>query len=191
MHLRTDPRVYGPEEDTYLLLDALVNESLSGDGLELGTGTGIIAITLCDRFTTFTAVDISPYAVALAQENARAHKKNIRVFQSDLFSNVTRTYDVIIFNPPYVPADEKITSVEDAAYHGGEDGRRVIDQFLFQFQPYLTPHGKVYFLQSSLSNISKTFHTLTSLRFSPTVIARKHLFFEELVVLKIERQVIS
>jgi release factor glutamine methyltransferase len=187
MHIHTDPRVYGPEDDTYLLLEALEKEELSGDGLEIGTGTGIIALHVCHHFKTFTGIDINPWAVELAKKNAHYNHIDITFFTSDLFSQIYKPYDAIIFNPPYVPADEDIT-LENLSYHGGEDGRRIIDQFLSQFPAYLNPGGKVYLLQSSLSNIEETLNILTDMKFTATIIARKHLFFEELVVFRIQEE---
>jgi release factor glutamine methyltransferase len=187
MLIRTSPHVYGPEEDTYFLLEALEDEDLSGNGLELGVGTGFIALHVCHRFKTFTATDINPEAVALAARNAQTNNcNNITFLVSDLFSSVEGTFDVIICNPPYVPADEDITGIEDLSYHGGEDGRGVIDQVLAQFPPFLNPDGKVYVVQSSLSDIEKTQNVLKEMGFSSEIIARKRLFFEKLVVFRIK-----
>ncbi len=186
MHIHTDPHVYGPEEDTYLLLEALSKENLSGDGLEIGTGTGIIALTICDRFSTFTGTDINVQAVELAQKNAETNKKRVTFIVSDLFSKVEGTFDVIVFNPPYVPVDEAPQYVEDLSYHGGEDGRRVIDQFLSQVFFHLRPKGRVYLVQSSLSDIEKTERILNLKKCAFHIITRKPLFFEELVVFRIE-----
>jgi release factor glutamine methyltransferase len=185
----TDPLVYGPREDTYVLVRALEHEDFSGCGLEIGTGTGIIALTVCCHFKKFVGVDINLRAVALARENARANNiENVQFIESNLFSRVSGQYDVIIFNPPYVPADENIAGIEDLSYHGGEDGRRMIDEFLLTFKDYLNPGGKVYLLQSSLSDIQRTSIILRKKKFSYEIIARKPLFFEELVVFKIYKE---
>lgn len=191
MLITTNPHVYGPEEDTYVLLEALENENLSGDGLELGVGTGIIALHVCDHFKKFTGTDINPHAVELAARNAQANKKNVHFLVSDLFSHISKPFDVIIFNPPYVPADEDIETIEDLSYHGGEEGRLIIDQFLTQFPRYLNPEGTVYLLQSSLSGVDETITTLKKMRFLCKIIARKRLFFEELVVFKIRRDTMT
>ncbi len=188
MHIHTDPHVYGPEEDSYLLLEALEHEELSGSGLEIGIGTGMISLHVCHHFTTFTGVDINPQAVTLAQKNAQQHNISaIQFFESDLFSNVTGTFDVIIFNPPYVPADGDIKDIEDFAYHGGVNGRQTIDHFLLQVEKYLNPRGKVYLLQSSLSGIDETCSILKK-NYSFDIVARKKLFFEELVVFRIVKE---
>ncbi len=185
--ITTDPTVYSPREDTYVLLEALNREPLSGRGLEIGVGTGIIALHICNYFDEFIGVDINPRAVDLAVHNAEInHIKNVCFFYSDLFSHVSGVFDVIIFNPPYVPADEKIT-IENLSYHGGKDGRRTLDQFLSEIPPYM-PDGTAYFLQSSLSGLEKTCSMLQD-TFSFTVIARKKLFFEELYVFKIKRRI--
>lgn len=188
LSIQTDPRVYGPEEDTYLLLEALTGEELSGRGLEIGTGTGIVALNVCHHFKTFTGTDINPHAVALAAKNAESNNiKNVHFHYSNLFSHLSGQFDVIIFNPPYVSVDEPITNVEDLSYHGGEDGRRTTDAFLRQFHSYLTSHGKVYLLQSSLSGIEKTVQFLEQNIYIPTILTRKRLFFEELVVFRITK----
>ena len=183
------PHVYCPDDDSYLLLEALSGEPLSGHGLEIGTGTGIIAIHVSGRFREFIAVDINPEAVALAGHNARINAiHTIQFLESDLFCGVSGTFDVIICNPPYVPADEPVETVEDLSYHGGPDGRRFIDRFLSTMPPFLTAHGVVYLLQSSLAGIDETVKKLERKGFSWKIIARKKLFFEELVVIKIFRE---
>lgn len=189
LDVRCNPRVYGPEEDTYLFLETLKKEDLSGCGLEIGVGTGIIALSVCHFFEEFTGTDINLWAVALAKENAKRNSiQNVTFFESDLFSHVSGTYDVIIFNPPYVPADEPVRRIEDLSYHGGEDGRHVIDKFLSRFQEYLNPDGKAYLLQSSLSGINETSAKITEMDYIPEITARKKLFFEELVIFKIYKE---
>jgi release factor glutamine methyltransferase len=183
--ITTDPEVYGPREDTFLMLDALANEHLSGRALEIGVGTGVIALNVAHHFQEVEGVDIDPRAVTLAAQNAEKNLvTNVYFHCSDLFQSVTGTYDVIIFNPPYCPADEFLT--QDYACDGGPDGRRTIDLFLSQFQNFLNPGGKVYLLQSSLSDIEKTRTLLKTQNFDCTILARIPLFFEELVVVRIQ-----
>lgn len=188
LRVHTDPHVYGPEEDTYFLLETLKKEDLSGYGLEIGVGTGLIALNICHLFEEFTGVDINLQAVKLARKNAQENNINCQFLESDLFSSVSSPFDVIIFNPPYVPADEECKSVEDLSYHGGEDGRQTIDQFLSQFGQYLNPGGRVYLLQSSLSGIDETSTILKTMKYAFHIIARQKLFFEELVVFKIVKE---
>ncbi len=96
--------VAGVREDTRRLAE-LAHVDPPGKALDMGTGTGYIAIWLALHGWDVDATDISPRAVALAQENARLNQARVRIFQSDLFSQITDRYDVILFNPP-MRADE-------------------------------------------------------------------------------------
>jgi release factor glutamine methyltransferase len=189
--IQCNPHVYGPREDSYLLLDVLLHESLSGRGLEMGIGTGIIALHVSDRFDEFIGVDISPQAVALTLQNAHLNAVDMDVvhfYESDLFSQVQGVFDVIICNPPYVPADEKQETIEDLSYHGGEDGRQFLDRFLRAMPSFLAPRGVSYVLQSSLTGMEKTETLLEKTGFSCEISGKKKLFFEELMVIKVSRE---
>src|SRR3989338_4187569 len=72
--------------------------------VDIGTGTGCIAIALAKFFknSEIFAIDINPVALELAQENAELNKiKNIKFVESDLFSNFDEKVDIIVSNPPY------------------------------------------------------------------------------------------
>ena len=84
--------------------------------LDVGTGSGIIPITLKKHFpdTEISAMDISEKALEIAQKNATFHKTRINFIQSDyLNTDFTEKYDVIISNPPYIGIDEN-AEIEDS-----------------------------------------------------------------------------
>ena len=76
--------------------------------LDIGTGSGCIAITLnkllnsCD----ITGIDISSEALEVAKENNIINNTNVKFIESDIFSNINDKYDVIISNPPYISYDD-------------------------------------------------------------------------------------
>lgn len=78
--------------------------------LDLGTGSGCIAITLAKELSIskVDAVDISEEALEVAKSNNNLNSTNVNFIQSDMFSNVTKKYDVIVSNPPYISYDEEI-----------------------------------------------------------------------------------
>ena len=107
------PDVLIPRPDSELLIEislALFSPQQVGNMLDLGTGSGILGITLAaERPTaTVTATDISPAALQIAQANARQlGVNNIRFLQSNWFAAIADTaFDLIISNPPYIAADD-------------------------------------------------------------------------------------
>lgn len=92
------PGVYPVREDTRLLA-GLALSYMPEKILDLGTGSGYIAIYLAKQGIEADAVDISPKALESARENARANAVNLRVFYSNLYENVDKVYDIIIYNP--------------------------------------------------------------------------------------------
>jgi release factor glutamine methyltransferase len=86
--------------DSALLAEVAAELARAGRALDLGTGSGYVAIALARRGLRVDAVDVSPRALALARRNAAANGVAVRIFSSDWFAAVTDTYDVIACNPP-------------------------------------------------------------------------------------------
>jgi len=82
-----------------------------GRALDLGTGTGYIGLYLAQRGWDVDGVDISPHAIELASQNAIRNQLPLRVYLSDLFSEVKGKYDVITFNPPLRPTENEASRV--------------------------------------------------------------------------------
>ncbi len=137
--------VYKPAEDTYLILD---NAECGKGVLEMGSGTGIIAITLAKRGYKVTAADISQEAINLIGHNAAINNINIEIVKSDLFENIRGKYDTIIFNPPYLPVEG-----ESPQWAGGKDGFAVTGKFLEKAHKYLNSGGNIYLILSDLTDI--------------------------------------
>jgi len=98
--------VYPPREDSELLLRWLPRLLKPGDRvLDMGTGSGVLAVAAAKLARSVVAADISARAVK-ATRAAGKGMKNLRVVRSDLFSGVTVKFDVILFNPPYLPQDQ-------------------------------------------------------------------------------------
>ena len=191
--IETDDNVYEPSEDTYLLISALETIVLkkSSKVLEVGCGTGIISISLSFKVTSVVACDINSYAVRLASSNVERNRcDNVKVVESDLFSNVSGKFDMIVFNTPYLPqdSDEVVSGEINHAWDGGLDGRKVIDRFLLGVSSFLSDNGYIVFLESSLSYYEKYVKFIESEGFQVDVIGRQKLHFEELVVIRAVRK---
>ncbi len=178
------PQVYPVEEDTRLLLDAALAECRDGDRvLEVGTGSGEIAASLADRAVRVVAVDVNPHAVRAARA------RGVEVVRGDLFAGMRGPFDLVLFNPPYLPTspDERIDDWLEYALDGGPDGRRIIARFLSGLGRVLAPRGRALLLVSSLTGPNEV-RNLAGLAGLGAVAEReRRVEGEDLIVLRIER----
>jgi len=178
-------QVYQPAEDTFLLIDNLEVEPNS-KVLEIGCGSGIVSIKASKKARSVTAVDINPYAITCTRKNMELNNTtNITLVESDLFDDITDTYDLIIFNTPYLPVDddEHDESIYTKAWDGGNSGREVIDEFISQAPQYLRENGAIQLVQSSLSDNDKTLERLRQLGLKAEITAEEHIFFEDITLI--------
>jgi release factor glutamine methyltransferase len=177
--IELDPHVYEPAEDTFLILENLTITPQDRI-LEIGTGCGIIALECARQGADVLCTDINPYAVKLVNNNFVNNQKLIKgrfeVRAGDLFKNILKNevFDIIIFNPPYLPTTEQdhIEQWFDMATNGGKDGLKVINRFLNQMKSYLSEKAKTYFIISSLANQKKVEQQLKQLMIQFEIIAR-------------------
>ena len=106
------PDVLIPREDTGVLVDQAYERARRLSRLaivDLGTGTGIVAVALAKRCPNaeITAVDVSPAALAVARKNAERHGAGIRFLEGDWYAPLGDVrFDLIVSNPPYVVAGD-------------------------------------------------------------------------------------
>lgn len=150
-----DPaQVYSPAEDTYLLLNTAREEIRPGDRvLEVGTGNGCVAIALGPAASLCIATDINPHAAAAVHALAQG----VDVVRTDLCAGLRGPFDLVIFNPPYLPTqpEERLEDWLEYALDGGPDGRRVIRRFAADVRRVLAPSGRVLLLISSLTGLQE------------------------------------
>lgn len=143
-----------PRQDTETLVELVLKDSKDKAILDVCTGSGCIAISLAklSKAKSVTALDISSKALELAKENAICNQANVEFIESNMFTNVTDKYDVIVSNPPYIPTDVIHTLMPEVkdyepllALDGTEDGLRFYRILAEQSKNYLSKAGKVYF----------------------------------------------
>ncbi len=184
--------VYEPAEDSFLFAENLVVEA--GDSVvDVGAGCGILGVIAAEKAARVVAVDVNPYAVRCAKENAKLNNVADKMFfvQGDLLAplRVLKGFDLILFNAPYLPVD--VLEGEPwfgRAWAGGVAGRQVIDRFIFEALKHLKRGGRIFLMQSTLSGVDATFEKFKENGLKVSVVAERDLpFFETIVLLKAER----
>ncbi|NLB75668.1 MAG: methyltransferase domain-containing protein [Crenarchaeota archaeon] len=186
--LDVNDNVYEPAEDSFFFATNLI---IKPDQvvLDLGTGSGILAIIAAKKAQYVLAVDLNPYAIRCAKENAELNKiQNMAFLQGDLFTALKdgTKFDLILFNAPYLPSEEGEDSTWiGRSWAGGANGRVVLDRFIPQVPSYLKPHGRVLLMQSTLTGIEKTINAFAKQKLRAVVMAEQQLpFFETLSLIE-------
>jgi release factor glutamine methyltransferase len=177
--------IYQPAEDSYLMsrilkekLPDLLNQNPDLKFLEIGAGSGIhlqTAKTAGVKNENIFSSDI---------DNASVSYCNLLGFNcinSDLFENITGNYDIIIFNPPYLPEDSREPKDSRLATTGGKKGNEIIIRFLEQAKNHLVIHGKIFLITSSLAEEVN----FSSLGYNAKEVGCENLFFERLCIWEI------
>ena len=145
LRLKVTPDTLIPRADTELLVETaltLKNVEKPCDVIDLGTGTGAIALSLANECPSWriTATDINPKTLAVAKENATTLELAVRFKESAWFDAINDRYDLVISNPPYIELDDPHLQQGDLRFEpadalaSGKDGlddiRRLVQQAL-------------------------------------------------------------
>ncbi|MFW9958118.1 MAG: HemK2/MTQ2 family protein methyltransferase [Candidatus Odinarchaeota archaeon] len=178
--------VYPPSEDTYLLLDMMDFEA-EDSVLDVGCGAGLGTVFAASIVRRVVGIDISLEAVRNTAANLRRNnqKDNAGVIQSDLLSAISSKckFSIIMFNPPYLPADDNTTTM-DHMHIGGNQGSELTQRFVHQAPQFLIEGGRLFIVVSTLANTGGVVKTLEDSGFEVRYLAEKSLFFEKIQVIK-------
>ena len=146
---KVNKNVLIPRPETELLVEAAIKYSKGKKILDLGTGSGCIAVSLAKKSigTDITAVDISKAALDTAKENARLNGVKVRFLCTELFKGLSNKFDLIISNPPYVPSLQIESLQPELKYEplialdGGVDGLDFYRKIIKDAPNYLNDKG--------------------------------------------------
>jgi release factor glutamine methyltransferase len=168
------PGVLRPPSDAALLGGVMARHDLKGRAvLDLCTGSGILGLTAARLGARATAVDLSRRAVTCARLNARLNGLALEVLRGDLFEPVRgRRFDLIVSNPPYIPAPPgNAPRGEARAWDAGPEGREFLDRICDLAAAHLHPGGRVLLVHSSLARPEATEQRLAAHGLEPAVAA--------------------
>ena len=175
--------IYEPAEDSYFLSKILKDEIpkllKSNQNLtffEVGCGSGLQLQTFLDcgiKKQNIFSCDINPGAVKYCIE------LGFNCVQSDLFYNVCGKFDVIIFNPPYLPEDFREPKDSKMATTGGKNGGEIINSFLKQAEFHLNNNGKIFIIASSLTK------GINFNGYNKKLLGSQNFFYEELYIFEL------
>ena len=169
--------VYIPAEDSYLMsrilkeqIPNLLKQNPNLKFLEIGAGSGI-------HLETAKNLGVRNIFSSDIDKKSVSHCKllGFECIHSDLFENIEDKFDIIIFNPPYLPS-EKYDDGGDIT--GGKKGNEVIIRFLQEAKNHLNKNGKIFLITSSLSEDV----SFSLLGYDVKEIGCEKLFFERLCV---------
>ncbi|MFE3269263.1 HemK2/MTQ2 family protein methyltransferase [Streptomyces sp. NPDC059215] len=174
------PGVYRPQADTRLLADALAQEDIghTTEVLEIGTGTGALALSAAARGARVTAVDVSRRAVATARLNALRRGLSLRVMHGDFRARTAGCrYDLVVTNPPYVPSpDMRLPATGPRrAWDAGPAGRLVVDRICAYAPDLLRPGGILLMVHSALCRTEDTLKQLAEAGLSAQATLRAYV----------------
>ncbi|HLP80084.1 MAG TPA: methyltransferase [Acidobacteriota bacterium] len=207
--------VYEPAEDSVLLAKMLKKHTHENVAkiLEIGVGSGVLTAVLAQLYpqAIIHGVDINEDALKLTHKNLKhagfdsaivertlhgkfkafmnkVREERITLFPSDIFDKADKDYDLIVCNPPYLPAHKfDPQDILTQALVGGKKGFEYIERFLNQAQEHLGPNGNIVFLFSTLSNKDVVESIIKRNLFDKKVLATQYVgMFETLFVYELQ-----
>ncbi len=175
--------IYEPNEDSYLIEKEVKKYAKGKKILDMGSGSGILAQA---------AIDAGAKEVLAADVDSESlrhlRKLGIPTKKSNLFDNIEGKFEMIIFNPPYLPEDNNEDFESKRATTGGKKGDEIILNFLKKADKFLNNDGIILLLLSSLTPRNKINKLIEKKKYKIEILTKKKLFFEILEVCKLERK---
>jgi len=173
--------IYTPREDSFLLEKEVKKYAKEKSFLDLGAGSGIQAkAALSAKAKSILCADVNEEAlIELKSQGFKTRKSN-------LFSKIKEKFDLIAFNPPYLPEDKREDKKSALATTGGKKGDEITAKFLKNVKKHLNKNGIILLLLSSLTPKERILKIIKKNSFNHKVLSSQKFFFEILEVWEIK-----
>lgn len=196
--------IYEPEEDSYLIQKHIKKyiKNTETKVLDMGAGSCILAEEAQKYSNNILAVDINPEAREIAKkknlknskeflgrQKCKAFFSEIKFIESNLFQNLKlkkEKFDLILFNPPYLPELKSEPKELATITTGGKQGFEIIEEFLKQVREHLNEDGIILLICSSLTGDVKKLFEKYCFKFK--LIDKEDAFFEKILLYELEEQ---
>lgn len=175
--------IYSPAEDSELLLEAALMEIREDDEvIEIGAGSGFVAVRLRDKCRFLLTTDISPYAVK------ELKRRGLEVIRTDIAKGIKKKFSLVLFNPPYLELEHELKKGDwlDVAIDGGKGGVEIIKRFLDSLEEIMDEKGRAILVISSY-NEPHIYKMIEERGYKYEIMLKKNVFFERLYALKISK----
>ena len=164
---------YIPAEDSIFLADYIENQK-GKSALDIGTGSGILAKVLSKNFELVVATDINIFALK------KAHEIIDNCVCCNAADALHTSFDLVVCNLPYLPSEELL----DVSVDGLREGVEIPSMIIKSASQRIGKNGKMIFLTSSHANYNFLIDMCTSLGFDAKIVAKKKLFYEDLILVE-------
>ena len=169
--LESEP--YPPSEDTFFLADHIKNEK-GESALDIGSGSGYLSSILKESFSLVIGTDI----LFNVLKKRNYYTENIICCSgADV---INHQFDLIVCNMPYLNTDD----ISDVRTDGGKNGLEIPMKIIDSAKSCIKPGGKFIYVTSSLSDFKKLISYTKLAGFDVSILAKKKLFFEELILVQ-------
>ena len=174
MHRRLlETKPYPPSEDTFFLADHIKNEK-GESALDIGSGSGYLSSILKESFSLVIGTDI----LFNVLKKRNYYTENIICCSgADV---INHQFDLIVCNMPYLNTDD----ISDVRTDGGKNGLEIPMKIIDSAKSCIKPGGKFIYVTSSLSDFKKLISYTKLAGFDVSILAKKKLFFEELILVQ-------
>lgn len=174
--------IYEPREDSFLLEKQVRKFAKHRKVLDIGCGSGIqIEAALDSGAASALGVDIDKNSIDFCKS------KGLNAIESNLFSKIDKQekFNLIIFNPPYLPYDKNEGKDSSRATSGGKRGDEIIMRFLDEVNNYLESDGIILIVVSSLTPKKRINNKIRELNYAIEILDRENFFMERIEVWKL------
>ena len=179
--------VYPPAEDSFLLAEA-IKDARGDKAVDVGTGCGIQAIILSKNCKRVVATDIDSKCKAAVIINSILNNVSPPEFRlGDLYEPLEpdEKFDIIVFNPPYLKEEYKVSIPESRWWSGGKNGRAIVRRFIKGLRNFLSPDGEAYLVINDNPPLEGTLKMIREERLNRKVINEVKVAFDKIYVLRL------